>query len=275
MSILHQVYDPHNQRKLLVDLIRTRTHNQISTDMAGSLADEIMAIHIDLPERENERRLAEIAVADAEKRADLAEVRLVSDNHKRKMYFLERGIIGIGLQTVFGDIHARRGVFNLMAVVAFICLIALSLAGCEAPAPRQHVQRSVETVYHLDDGRYAYEDDAGIWWFYLMTANQTSTTPTSSFIPAGGSWSQGTKPTQAELDEAEASEAEIAESPDGEPMTEAEAEAADTAADAADAADSSDSSSDAGSDSSSDAGSSDSGGGDSGGGGDGGGGGGE
>lgn len=125
MTDLTQVYDPHGDTARIAALIRQRTHGQVSTEMCGSLAAEIMSIQIDQPERDHERALAAMAVRDSNRRADLAVVALSSDNHKRKMYFLERGVVGIVLQTVLGNIHERRGVFNLMAVTTFVLLIAL------------------------------------------------------------------------------------------------------------------------------------------------------
>lgn len=124
---LDQVYDPHNQRDALVTLIRARTNNHVGQDLAGVLADDILSLRLDDPERDHERALAEIAINDANRRANLAEVALSSDRHKRKMYFLERGVVGIALQTVFGNIHERRGVFNLMAVVTFVLLIVVQV----------------------------------------------------------------------------------------------------------------------------------------------------
>lgn len=125
MSITDQIYDAHGDRDKIAAIIRRHTNNHVGADMCRAIADEIMSVQIDQPERDNERRLTEIALAEAEKRTILAEVRLASDNHKRKMYFLERGVVGIALQTVFGNIHERRGVFNLMTVMAFVCLIVL------------------------------------------------------------------------------------------------------------------------------------------------------
>lgn len=123
--LLSAVYDPHAQHALLSAIIRQRSHRIISESMADDIASDLMKIHIDSPERDHERNLAEIAVAGANRRANLAEVGRASDMHKRKMYFLERGIVGIAIQTVLGNIHERRGVFNFMVVMTILLLLAL------------------------------------------------------------------------------------------------------------------------------------------------------
>ena len=76
-------------------------------------------------DRDLERLRAKKAVEAAEKRAVLAEVTASRRRYLWRTYVLERGIVGVILASIFGNIHEKRGVFNLMAVIAFISMIGL------------------------------------------------------------------------------------------------------------------------------------------------------
>lgn len=160
-----------------------------------------------------------------------------------------------------------------MRLIAFACLVlcvVLATLGISDilkrdGAPRLHkrvvVNEHGRVVYrHFGDGRTAYQDNSGIWWWLLLNQSTGSSIPDSIRAPI---YVRGAAPTLAEAEE-EIDEVVEAEGSVVEHDEAAEAESESSTSDA--------SSSEGSSDTASDSGSS---GGDSGGGGDGGGGGGD
>lgn len=197
---IQNIYDPLNHREMVIRVVRQRTNNMVSPDLAQAIADDLLPFittaaptsnaiideiegMIEIGERsgvpvaqgtalaardalalvgatraENaalgvilqnfrvpvtgyladlwkafcedrdlERIRAKKAVEDAEKRAALAEVKAGRRRYMWRAYVLERGIIGVILASIFGDIHEKRGVFNLMAAVAIVSLMGMLL----------------------------------------------------------------------------------------------------------------------------------------------------
>ncbi len=165
-----------------------------------------------------------------------------------------------------------------MKPLLLILSLVLALTGC---SERRHARRTHATktvaVHHLPDGRYAYQDDNGTFWFY-MYMSQSSHTETyyvssaANALPRGGGWVSANSPsvTPAAVQSAEKAfnepETEVVQesvevNPAGEPMSLSEAvenaayDGTDAHADGMSDSDSSSSSSDSSS-SSSDSGSS-------------------
>lgn len=79
-------------------------------------------------DRKAEAAAAKDAVAQANKEKTLAEVALARQRHNWRTFVTERGIVGIVLSTIFGNVHEKRGVFNLMFVVAIASFVAMLIA---------------------------------------------------------------------------------------------------------------------------------------------------
>ena len=195
---IQSIYDPLNHREMVVRIVRQRTNNHVSPDLAEAIADDLLPFittaaptstaiideieaMIEIGEKSNigvargtalaardalalvgatraenaaigvilqnfrvpvtgylaslwkafcedrdlERARAKKAVEAAEKRANLAEVKAARKSYLWRTYVLERGIVGVFLASIFGNIHEKRGVFNLMFVVAVASLIGM------------------------------------------------------------------------------------------------------------------------------------------------------
>jgi hypothetical protein len=195
---IQNIYDPLNHREMIIRVVRERTNNHVSPDLAMAIADDLLPFittaaptsnaiieeiegMIEIGERsgipvaqgtalaardalalvgatraENaalgvilqnfrvpvtgyladlwrafcedrdlERTKAKAAVAAAEKRAEMAEVKAGRRRYLWRTYVLERGLVGVLLSSIFGDIHEKRGVFNLMFIVAVVGLIGM------------------------------------------------------------------------------------------------------------------------------------------------------
>lgn len=102
-----------------------------------------------------------------------------------------------------------------------LALAALPLAACHGTKP---ATSAPHTVYHLKDGRYAYNDN-GIWFYlWMMQGNQQTYVYGSSGVPASSyssaTWSRGAAPTTQQAAGAEEEQDEITTNPEGEPVAE-------------------------------------------------------
>ena len=68
-------------------------------------------------------------IIEADKRAAMAEMKLQRDQHTRKMAAIDRGVVGIALGFVFGNIHGSKGMTNFLFVTTFVLVIALAVFG--------------------------------------------------------------------------------------------------------------------------------------------------
>lgn len=124
---------------------------------------------------------------------------------------------------------------KLLAAAAFI-----SLAACN------NTQHPPHKVVHFKDGRYAYQDDSGMWYWLLWYNTQTNSMTyvyaprgSSAPIPSSATWSRGSTPTAADLEEKEEVNLDEENLPDEvEADVDAEADVGD--ADGAEAADAGD-----------------------------------
>jgi hypothetical protein len=81
--------------------------------------------------------------------------------------------------------------------LALVTLISIS--ACQKVERRHHnLQRQSVAVRHWSDGRYAYQDDSGVWWWYVYSANGATTRADGS-LTMPGIWSQGRAPTDIDL----------------------------------------------------------------------------
>ena len=67
---------------------------------------------------------------------------------------------------------------TILAIVGIFIALAFCACGPTQTAHRHHHHQTKSlAVRHLPDGRYAYQDDSGIWWFYMYHMMTTSSTP--------------------------------------------------------------------------------------------------
>lgn len=117
-----------------------------------------------------------------------------------------------------------------------IAALAVLLTSCDDRAARRqrpHYEKKPEKVYHLADGRYAYQGSDGFWFYYMLLSTNGNTSyysttyvagsrAATSSMPSGGVWaSVPTTSVAPVIPEGEEPEVEqVAVQPNGEPITE-------------------------------------------------------
>lgn len=119
-----------------------------------------------------------------------------------------------------------------LAAAAFAALV---LTGCDRPVqhkPHKPLQLVVVATHHFKDGRYAYQDTSGVWWWFIYSENSSPIPPResreyydTSSGPQRGGWGLGGAPSAADLSTAEDRTVAVSETESGIPMTEDEAQA--------------------------------------------------
>lgn len=105
---------------------------------------------------------------------------------------------------------------------AALLIAALPLTACNpTKTTARHTEK--QTVYHLPDGRYAYQDD-GIWYYMMMTQgmNRQPVYVTGSPSSTSG-WSAGAAPSTTQLAGAQTESTDVVTNDNGQPVTPAEA----------------------------------------------------
>lgn len=77
--------------------------------------------------------------------------------------------------------------------VATAAVLAFGISACRGPAPRHHLRHEQIAAHHWSDGRYAYQDNSGIWWWYVYSNG--STMRDGGSLTDSGSWARGAAPT--------------------------------------------------------------------------------
>lgn len=104
----------------------------LSYFQAQEIADKLIArgdaFDQDLAEtraKEYETMKTELAIARAN--ANTAQVDAIATRYKYDKLRLEKGVLGVALSRVFGDLHGTRGLTNLLAVVCLVLLAAVTV----------------------------------------------------------------------------------------------------------------------------------------------------
>lgn len=112
---------------------------------------------------------------------------------------------------------------SLVGALAGIVLAgSLGLGGCRV-VHRPHIVHESVHLHHWKNGRYAYEDSNGGWWWIVYS---NGTARMDGGLVSQGSWVRGGAPSAIDLAESDVVEAVISVADGGQPMSEAQASAA-------------------------------------------------
>lgn len=78
---------------------------------------------------------------------------------------------------------------------------ALGLAACQDPAPRHKIVRIKHTVHKMSDGRYAFQNDSGQWFWFVYSGTGSSRLDGGT-LAMPGSWTVGGAPDGLDLSSA-------------------------------------------------------------------------
>lgn len=108
---------------------------------------------------------------------------------------------------------------------------SLGLAACQDPAPRHKVVRAKHTVHKMSDGRYAFQGDNGLWYWYVYS---TSGTPRldDGTLATPGSWTVGGAPDTDDLMSGVDVDIDIPTLDGGAPISESQAASVEASAEA-------------------------------------------
>lgn len=74
----------------------------------------------------------------------------------------------------------------------------LALSGCTDPAARHHVVRGKHKVHKMSDGRYAFQGNDGVWYWYIYSASNSARFEDGS-LSMPGAWTAGGAPDASDL----------------------------------------------------------------------------
>lgn len=84
------------------------------------------------------------------------------------------------------------------AAVGLLVAGPLALSACSDPAARHHVVRGKHKVHKMSDGRYAFQGDNGVWYWYIYSSNNSARLDDGS-LAMPGAWSAGGAPDPVDL----------------------------------------------------------------------------
>jgi hypothetical protein len=108
------------------------------------------------------------------------------------------------------------------ALAGIVLAGSLGLGGCRV-VHRPHIVHEAVHLHHWKNGRYAYEDGNGGWW-WIVYSNGTARMDGGTI--SQGSWVRGGAPSAIDLAESDVVDAVISVADSGQPMSEAQASAA-------------------------------------------------
>jgi hypothetical protein len=108
------------------------------------------------------------------------------------------------------------------AIAGIVLAGSLGLGGCRA-VHHLHITHEAVHLHHWKNGRYAYQDTNGGWWWIMYP---DGTARMDGGLISQGSWVRGGAPSAGDLAESDVVDAVISVADGGAPMTEAQASAA-------------------------------------------------